>query len=49
MQPLVSTDWLAAALGSPDLIVFDATYYLPAEQRDAVELYHRPGRAVLRH
>jgi thiosulfate/3-mercaptopyruvate sulfurtransferase len=31
MQPLVSTDWLAAELGSPDLIVFDATMYLPNE------------------
>ncbi len=41
MQPLVSTEWLAAALGSPDLVVFDATYYLPAEQRDAIELYRR--------
>lgn len=39
MQPLVSTEWLAAELGSPDLVVFDATYYLPNENKDAVELY----------
>ncbi len=46
MQSLVSTDWLAAALDSPDLVVFDATYYLPSEGRDAVALYraaHIPG------
>lgn len=33
---LVTTEWLAGALGEPDLIVLDATYYLPAEKRDAV-------------
>ena len=34
-SPLVSTAWLAANLGRPGLKVFDATYYLPAEGRDA--------------
>jgi len=34
MGPLVSTDWLAAELGKPDLMVFDATKYLPNENRD---------------
>ncbi len=34
MEPLVSTDWLAAQLGSPDLVVFDATKYLPNEPKD---------------
>ena len=34
MEPLVSTDWLAGQLGSPDLVVFDATKYLPTEPRD---------------
>ncbi len=32
--PLVSTDWLAAHLAEPDLIVFDATKYLPNEPKD---------------
>lgn len=41
MQPLVSTEWLAAESGSPDLVVFDATYYLPNEAKDAVELYRQ--------
>lgn len=46
MQSLVSTDWLAAQLGAPDLVVFDASWYLPTEQRDALALYraaHLPG------
>ena len=34
MQPLVSTDWLAAELGKPDLLVFDSSKYLPNENRD---------------
>ncbi len=34
MDPLVSTDWLAEQLGSPDLVVFDATKYLPNEAKD---------------
>jgi thiosulfate/3-mercaptopyruvate sulfurtransferase len=29
MGPLVNTDWLAMELGKPDLVVFDATKYLP--------------------
>ncbi|HTW27175.1 MAG TPA: sulfurtransferase [Acetobacteraceae bacterium] len=32
---LVTTEWLAAALDAPDLILFDASWYLPAERRDA--------------
>ncbi len=31
---LVSTDWLAAHLGAPDLRVLDASWHLPAENRD---------------
>lgn len=31
MTPLVSTEWLAGELGKPDLVVFDATKYLPTE------------------
>lgn len=44
--PLVSTAWLAAALGAPDLLVFDATRYLPGEGRDGrseFQVAHIPG------
>lgn len=34
MQPLVSTEFLAARLGAAELMVFDATKYLPNENRD---------------
>lgn len=34
MGPLVSTQWLAEELGKPDLVVFDATKYLPNEPKD---------------
>jgi thiosulfate/3-mercaptopyruvate sulfurtransferase len=34
MGPLVTTEWLAAEQGKPDLIVFDATKYLPNEPKD---------------
>lgn len=34
MNPLVSTEWLARELGAPDLVVFDATKYLPNEPKD---------------
>jgi thiosulfate/3-mercaptopyruvate sulfurtransferase len=46
LQPLVSTEWLARQLDAPDLRLFDASWYLPAEQRDALALYrasHLPG------
>ena len=46
MEPLVGTDWLAAELGKPDLAVFDATKYLPNENRDgSAEFFtrHIPG------
>lgn len=39
MDALVSTAWLAGALGAPDLIVFDATYYLPNENKDGRALF----------
>lgn len=35
MGPLVSTEWLAAELGSADLVVLDATLYPPGDTRDA--------------
>jgi thiosulfate/3-mercaptopyruvate sulfurtransferase len=44
--PLVSTKWLAERLGGPDLAVIDASWYLPAMQRDAKAEYaaaHIPG------
>jgi thiosulfate/3-mercaptopyruvate sulfurtransferase len=44
--PLVSTEWLAAHLGDPDLRVLDATFYLPHLGRDARAEYraaHIPG------
>ena len=45
-DPLVSTEWLAATLGAPDLKVVDATFYLPHLRRDAraeFEQAHIPG------
>ncbi len=39
MECLVSTQWLAQQLGAPDLLLFDASLYMPAEQRDARALY----------
>ena len=44
--PLVSTAWLADNLGKPGLKLFDASYYLPAEKRDAEAEFaaaHIPG------
>jgi thiosulfate/3-mercaptopyruvate sulfurtransferase len=35
MEPLVSTQWLAAQLGAEDLIVLDATVFPPGDTRDA--------------
>jgi thiosulfate/3-mercaptopyruvate sulfurtransferase len=46
MTPLVTTEWLATHLGDPDLLVFDATKYLPNEGRDGAALFaqgHIPG------
>ena len=51
MQPddpttLVSTEWLAAHLADPTLRVLDASWYLPAQNRDALAEYaaaHIPG------
>jgi thiosulfate/3-mercaptopyruvate sulfurtransferase len=41
MGPLVTTEWLAAELGKPDLIVFDATKYLPNESKDGKTEFRR--------
>lgn len=39
MDPLVTTEWLAGQLGAADLVVFDATKYLPGEGKDGAEEY----------
>ena len=46
MDPIVTTEFLAAELGKPDLVVFDATKYLPNEPKDGLTEYraaHIPG------
>jgi thiosulfate/3-mercaptopyruvate sulfurtransferase len=46
MEPLVSSEWLAKELRSPDLVVFDATKYLPNEPFDGRTKFreaHIPG------
>lgn len=46
MDDLVSTEWLAAELGKPGLLVFDTTKYLPNEPHDGKARYaeaHIPG------
>jgi thiosulfate/3-mercaptopyruvate sulfurtransferase len=46
MGPLVTTEFLAGELGKPDLIVFDATKYLPNESKDGRAEFlrgHIPG------
>ncbi len=43
---IVETEWLAAHLEAPDLIVFDASWYLPDDKRDVKAEYaaeHIPG------
>ena len=46
MGPLVTTEWLADELNKPDLVVFDATKYLPNEPKDGRAEFrtaHIPG------
>jgi thiosulfate/3-mercaptopyruvate sulfurtransferase len=43
---LVTTDWLAARLGEPEVTIVDGSFYLPALKRNAKEEYlagHIPG------
>ena len=49
MKPLVTTEWLAAELGAPDLRVADVRWYLdPARRgRDAYAAGHVPGAVFL--
>lgn len=52
MDSLVSTDWLAAELGAPDLRILDATAFLPGTGRDARAEYaaaHIPGAVFFDH
>ena len=45
-QNLVTTDWLAAGLGKPNISIVDGSFYLPALKRDARAEYlagHIPG------
>ena len=46
MDDLVSTQWLADNLGQPDLVVLDASLFMPSSGRDARAEYlatHIPG------
>jgi thiosulfate/3-mercaptopyruvate sulfurtransferase len=46
LPPLVSTEWLAASLGTSGIRVVDASWYLPGTARDAAAEYraaHIPG------
>ena len=50
MHDLVSTEWLAGAIGAPDVMVFDATKYLPNEPFDGITKFHEahiPGAPYL--
>jgi thiosulfate/3-mercaptopyruvate sulfurtransferase len=50
MQSLVTTEWLAAELGAPDLRVIDASMFLPGSGRDARAEYeadHIPGAVFM--
>ena len=45
-QWLKTTEWLAGELGKPDVVVVDASYYLPTQKRDPKAEYlssHIPG------
>lgn len=46
MSPFVTTDWLAQHLTDPNLVVLDASWHMPAANRDAAAEYragHIPG------
>lgn len=50
MDSLVSTEWLADHLSDPDLLVVDATWHLPATQRNAANEFaiaHIPAARFL--
>jgi thiosulfate/3-mercaptopyruvate sulfurtransferase len=46
MDSLVSTEWLAGELAAPDLVLLDASWYMPSDTRKPFALYeqaHIPG------
>jgi thiosulfate/3-mercaptopyruvate sulfurtransferase len=46
VSPLASAEWLAERLDSPDVVVLDASFFLPSQGRDAAAEYlqaHIPG------
>lgn len=46
LDPIVSTGWLKEHLNAPDVVIVDASWYLPAMGRDAKKEYktaHIPG------
>jgi thiosulfate/3-mercaptopyruvate sulfurtransferase len=50
MTIFVSTDWLAGELGKPDLVILDASLFLPGTPRDPRAEYgaaHIPGAAYM--
>ena len=50
MESLVSTDWLEAHLGQPDLKIVDASWFMPKSGRSGAEEYraaHIPGAVFL--
>ncbi len=50
MESLLSTQWLADQLGAPDLRIVDASWHMPASDRDGREEYraaHIPGAVFL--
>lgn len=50
LDPIVSTDWLKEHLEAPDVVVIDASWYLPAMERDAKAEYaqgHIPGAVFM--
>lgn len=50
MTIFVSTDWLAGQQGAPDLVILDASLFLPGTPRDAraeFETAHIPGAAFM--
>lgn len=50
MQPLVSTQWLAGEIGTPGLVILDASAHLPNAGRDAAAEFaeaHIPGARFL--
>ncbi|KZL21795.1 3-mercaptopyruvate sulfurtransferase [Pseudovibrio axinellae] len=45
-EPIVSVDWLKEHLDAPDVVIIDASWYLPAMERNGKEEYaqeHIPG------